>query len=141
MTDLRTTTPSRRQVLTWFGGLGAAAVLTACGSNGGSKTSSSTRGATSSTTGGTTATTAAAATTATTCEQIPEETAGPYPGDGTNGPNILTEDGVVRSDITSSIGSASGVAEGVPFTMDLTIVDSEKCGPKAGAAVYVWHCS
>ena len=38
--------------------------------------------------------------------EIPEETAGPYPGDGSNGANVLTESGVVRSDITSSFGSA-----------------------------------
>ncbi len=49
--------------------------------------------------------------------EIPEETAGPYPGDGSNGPNVLTESGIVRSDITSSFGSASGVAEGVPLTV------------------------
>ena len=42
--------------------------------------------------------------------EIPEETAGPYPGDGSNGPNVLAESGVVRSDITSSFGDASGVA-------------------------------
>ena len=39
---------------------------------------------------------------------IPAETAGPYPGDGTNGPNVLTQSGVVRSDIRSSIGTAKG---------------------------------
>jgi protocatechuate 3,4-dioxygenase beta subunit len=139
MSDVPTTTPSRRQLLTWFGGLGAAVVLTACGDNGGSTTSASTRSSTA-TTGGTTATTGAGAITVATCEPIPEETEGPYPGDGTNGPNILTEDGVVRSDITKSIGAASGVAEGVPLTMALTIVDREQCGPKPGAAVYVWHC-
>ena len=43
--------------------------------------------------------------------EIPEETAGPYPGDGSNGPNVLAESGVVRSDITTSFGDASGVAE------------------------------
>ena len=36
--------------------------------------------------------------------EIPEETAGPFPGDGSNGPNVLTESGVVRSDITASFG-------------------------------------
>ena len=46
--------------------------------------------------------------------EIPEETAGPFPGDGSNGPNVLTESGVVRQDITKSFGDASGVAEGVP---------------------------
>ncbi|WP_338897783.1 intradiol ring-cleavage dioxygenase [Streptomyces sp. TG1A-60] len=76
------------------------------------------------------------------CEVIPSETAGPYPGDGSNGPNVLKESGVVRRDITRSFGSASGVAEGVPLTVTLTVVDqSAGCDtPKEGAAVYVWHC-
>ena len=39
--------------------------------------------------------------------EIPEETAGPYPGDGSNGVNVLSESGIVRSDLTSSFGSAS----------------------------------
>jgi protocatechuate 3,4-dioxygenase beta subunit len=75
------------------------------------------------------------------CEPIPEETAGPYPGDGSNGPNVLTESGVVRSDIRSSFGSSSGTAEGVPLTVALTVVDEAGgCAPVEGAAVYVWHC-
>ncbi len=74
--------------------------------------------------------------------EIPEETAGPYPGDGSNGPNALTESGVVRSDITSSFGSASGVAEGVPTTVRLRILDldGDDATPLVGAAVYLWHC-
>lgn len=72
---------------------------------------------------------------------IPEETAGPYPGDGSNGPNALTESGVVRSDITSSFGSASGAAEGIPVTIELMVQDTaDGCSPLAGAAVYIWHC-
>ena len=47
--------------------------------------------------------------------ELPEETAGPYPGDGSNGANVLTESGVVRSDITSSFGSSTTKAEGVPL--------------------------
>lgn len=39
--------------------------------------------------------------------EIPDETAGPYPGDGSNGPNVLAESGIVRSDITSSFGSST----------------------------------
>jgi len=46
---------------------------------------------------------------------------------------------VVREDITSSIGSSTGVADGVPFTVKLTIVDSKACAPMAGAAVYLWQ--
>jgi protocatechuate 3,4-dioxygenase beta subunit len=74
--------------------------------------------------------------------EIPEETAGPYPGDGSNGPDILEQTGIVRSDITTSIGDATGVAEGVPTTVELTIYDLANGGvPFAGAALYLWHCS
>ncbi len=73
------------------------------------------------------------------CTDIPEETAGPYPGDGTNGPNVLTTSGVVRSDIRSSFGSLSGTAAGVPLTVSLTLTDSATCAPAKGYAVYLWH--
>ncbi|WP_134766185.1 3,4-dioxygenase subunit beta [Nocardioides sp. 1609] len=74
--------------------------------------------------------------------EIPEETAGPYPGDGSNGANVLTESGVVRSDITSSFGTASGVAEGVATTVRLKVydLDGDDATALAGAAVYLWHC-
>jgi len=74
--------------------------------------------------------------------EIPEETAGPYPGDGSNGANVLTESGVVRSDITSSFGDAAGVAEGVPVTVRLKVYDltGEDVAALSGAAVYLWHC-
>jgi protocatechuate 3,4-dioxygenase beta subunit len=75
------------------------------------------------------------------CQPVPEETAGPYPGDGSNGPNVLVESGVVRSDIRSSFGSSSGVAEGAPLTVVLTVVDDAGgCAPLEGAAIYLWHC-
>jgi protocatechuate 3,4-dioxygenase beta subunit len=74
--------------------------------------------------------------------EIPEEIAGPFPADGSNGVNVLTESRVVRSDITSSFGSASGVAEGVPLTIRMKVYDLTGDDAKvlAGAAVYVWHC-
>jgi protocatechuate 3,4-dioxygenase beta subunit len=85
----------------------------------------------------TTATTDAAAD----IERIPEETAGPYPGDGSNGADVLTQDGVVRRDIRASFGSASGVADGVPMTIRFRLYDTNNDdAPLAGAAVYVWHC-
>ena len=75
------------------------------------------------------------------CASIPEETAGPYPGDGSNGPNALALSGIVRSDIRASLGGSSAVATGVPFTITLTLVDpTSSCAPVAGAAVYLWHC-
>ena len=75
--------------------------------------------------------------------EIPEETAGPFPGDGSNGVNVLTESGIVRQDIRSSFGSASGVAEGVPLTVKLKVYDTNgsDISPLAGAAVYLWHCN
>ncbi|GAA1393265.1 intradiol ring-cleavage dioxygenase [Pseudonocardia kongjuensis] len=109
---------SRRRMLTALG-LGAVTVgLAACSSG----------------------TTSSAA--ATTSEgEIPDETAGPYPGDGSNGPNALADSGIVRSDIRSSFGTGSAVAQGVPMTLELTITDLANGGiPFAGTAVYVWHC-
>jgi hypothetical protein len=94
----------RRDVLRW---LATASVipLIGCGGSGDSITSGSDGGVSS-------------------CSKIPEETQGPYPGDGSNGPNVLALSGIVRSDIRSSIGSASGVADGVPLTVELTLVNS-----------------
>jgi protocatechuate 3,4-dioxygenase beta subunit len=75
------------------------------------------------------------------CDVIPEETAGPYPGDGSNGPDVLNQSGIVRSDIRSSFGSSSGTATGVPLTIKLAIQDdANNCAPLGGAAVYLWHC-
>jgi protocatechuate 3,4-dioxygenase beta subunit len=73
--------------------------------------------------------------------EIPEETSGPYPGDGSNGANVLTESGIVRSDITSSFGSSTTKATGVPLTISMTINDFDNDKkPLAGGAVYLWHC-
>ena len=53
--------------------------------------------------------------------ELPEETAGPYPGDGSNGANVLTESGVVRSDITPASVPRTTKAEGVPLRITMTI--------------------
>jgi len=75
------------------------------------------------------------------CAVIPEETAGPFPGDGSNGPNVLAQSGIVRKDIRSSFGSSTTTAPGVRLTINLTIQDAtNSCAPMTGAAVYVWHC-
>ncbi|HEX4481616.1 MAG TPA: hypothetical protein VH082_12445 [Rudaea sp.] len=78
------------------------------------------------------------------CSLIPQETSGPFPADGTNGPNVLTETGIVRSEIRSSFGSAgSNPASGTLNTIMLKVVSSTSgtCGAIAGLAVYVWHCN
>ncbi|MEV6717739.1 intradiol ring-cleavage dioxygenase [Lentzea sp. NPDC051208] len=114
----------RRRALTLLGGAGL--TLVAC--------APSTTTATSTTTGSTTTTADG-----TPLDTIPAETAGPYPGDGSNGPNALTQSGIVRSDIRSSFGSSSRTAEGVRLTIDLT-VQNDDGKPFAGAAIYLWHC-
>ncbi|MGH3691023.1 MAG: intradiol ring-cleavage dioxygenase [Microbacterium sp.] len=73
--------------------------------------------------------------------EIPDETAGPYPGDGSNGPDVLEDSGIVRQDIRSSIDGGA-TAEGVPLTFELQIIDLANGGvPFAGVAVYAWHCT
>jgi protocatechuate 3,4-dioxygenase beta subunit len=75
------------------------------------------------------------------CTEIPEETAGPYPGDGSNGADVLTETGIVRRDIRSSFGSSSGTAVGVLFRFSVVVQDESTCKPVKGPAVYAWHCN
>jgi protocatechuate 3,4-dioxygenase beta subunit len=72
--------------------------------------------------------------------KIPEETQGPYPGDGSNGPNVLSLSGVVRSDIRSSFAGLNGTADGIALNIVLTIVSVSTCAPLADRAVYIWHC-
>jgi protocatechuate 3,4-dioxygenase beta subunit len=121
---------SRRRALAWLGGTGLAVALAGCGVTGNDGT-----GDTSGAAG------AAASTAGSSGTVIPEETAGPYPGDGSNGVNVLTESGIVRSDITRSFGSASGVAKGVPLTIRLKVLDAANGSVgREGAAVYLWHC-
>jgi protocatechuate 3,4-dioxygenase beta subunit len=89
---------------------------------------------------GTSATPSASAQT-TSSGEIPDETAGPFPGDGSNGPDVLQQSGIVRSDIRTSFGTGSATAGGVPMTLELKITDLANAGaPFAGVAVYVWHC-
>jgi protocatechuate 3,4-dioxygenase beta subunit len=127
----------RRQALKFLGGAAVVAVAAACGSS--NNSDSKAASTTSSAAGGSSTTTTSGATGSSTTP-IPEETAGPFPGDGTNGPNVLTESGIVRRDIRSSFGSSNGSAAGVPATVQLTVLDSATGGAMPGAAVYLWHC-
>jgi protocatechuate 3,4-dioxygenase beta subunit len=136
--DIRTLM-SRRSVLSLAGlGLGAAA-LAACTPT---ATASPSASATAAPTATPTATPSATALANSDLPagEIPDETAGPYPGDGSNGPDILDRSGIVRSDIRSSLEGGT-TADGVPMTLRLTILDTARGDvPFAGAAVYVWHC-
>ncbi|HKY77743.1 MAG TPA: intradiol ring-cleavage dioxygenase [Acidimicrobiia bacterium] len=134
----------RRKALALLAGGGAAALLAACTRSSDNPTvsagSDSTGASTSATGAASSTSTAAAGGAAKAVGRIPEETAGPYPGDGTNGPNALTESGIVRSDIRSSVGSGSAKADGIPLTIEMTIVDAGTGKALPGATVYLWHC-
>jgi protocatechuate 3,4-dioxygenase beta subunit len=129
--DLNTMDRRRVLKLLGFGGLSASLfTIVGCGPAGSTGTPLTSPTAT-----------AASVASGASCAVIPEETAGPFPGDGSNGPDVLSQDGVVRSDIRSSFGSSTTVAAGVPLAINLTIQDaSGDCAPLAGAAVYLWHC-
>src|SRR4029453_9624810 len=72
--------------------------------------------------------------------KIPEETAGPYPGDGSNGPKPLPTTGGGRHVLPSSLGGLSGSVGGVLLNLDLPIVSAASCSPLSDYAVYLWHC-
>jgi protocatechuate 3,4-dioxygenase beta subunit len=108
---------SRRQLLRYLGGAGALALI-GCGGGEENAMPDSHTGAG--------------------CKRIPEETAGPYPGDGSDGKNALAMAGIVRGDIRRSLGSGL-LAAGFPLTVTLTLVGSDNCTPLAGRAVYLWH--
>src|ERR1044072_472701 len=89
---------------------------------------------------GSSAATSATTTTTAAGGEIPDEPAGPYPGDGSNGPDVLEQSGIVRGDIRSSLGTGSATAEGVPMTLELTIADLANGGRAfAGVGVFVWE--
>lgn len=116
---------SRRKLLGIFGLGAGTAALAACAPSTSSTTSASSKAPSSTT------------------EQLTEmntETPGPYPGDGSNGPDVLEKVGVQRSDIRGSIGGGA-TASGVPLKLKMNIVDMvENNSPMVGAAVYIWHC-
>ena len=128
----------RRGMLAVFGAAGVAALAVSCGTDGPETTTSSSGAPAGMPPGQEGAGGSGGAADG----EIPEETAGPYPGDGSNGVNVLSESGIVRSDLTTSFGSASGVAAGVPVTIKLKVYDLNGSDVTAmsGAAVYLWHC-
>jgi protocatechuate 3,4-dioxygenase beta subunit len=133
----------RRRILGLFGGLGATAALAACGADPTGTTSSSSTSSSSSLASSSSSATSSGSTASgsTPKAEVPDETGGPYPGDGSNGPNVLDDSGIVRSDITSSFGSSTTKAQGVPLTINLTVTDAGNgYSALSGAAVYLWHC-
>ncbi|KQV59351.1 MULTISPECIES: intradiol ring-cleavage dioxygenase [unclassified Duganella] len=127
---------NRRRSLRWLLASAATLPLVACG--GGADSTSAGSGSSGGSAGTSTSTGG--------CTVIPEETGGPYPGDGTNSNasgivNVLTQSGIVRSDIRGSFNGASGTAAGIPLTIKLKIINANNsCGAAGEFAVYLWHC-
>lgn len=142
--------PSRRKAL-WF--LGASALsssaLAACGGGGSTtiSTSASSSSSSSSASASSSSSSSSSSSASGTCTELPEETEGPYPGDGSNSANgsivnVLNLSGIVRSDIRSSVGSYSGTASGIPLTLKIRLVNTSLgCQPLSGYALYIWNCT
>jgi protocatechuate 3,4-dioxygenase beta subunit len=125
----------RRRLLGLLGGITVAGALAACGQGSSSSSSSGSASATPSTSSSSSSSGSGSLT------EVPDETAGPYPGDGSNGPNSLDDAGIVRSDIRSSYDISTNTAQGVPLTIRLTARDAATGDALSGAAVYLWHCN
>jgi protocatechuate 3,4-dioxygenase beta subunit len=162
---LLTPMPRRRALsLLGLGGIGLIAAACGSGGDGGTATTGEaatttpgTTTGTSGTTGSTTTTTASTATTAasatdatvttstTDLTETPEETAGPFPADGSNDngdgrvADVLADSRIVRADIRSDL-DGSNTQAGLPMALTMNVVDGSG-QPRAGAAVYIWHCS
>lgn len=117
---------TRRAALGLLGGAAASVVLVGCkgGSSGDSSGSASDGGSTGS---------------GSCAGVVPEETNGPFPADGTNGPNVLTNSLAYRTDIRSDF-DGTDVQPGTPLTLTMTLLDRE-CAPLDGYYVYIWHCN
>lgn len=80
------------------------------------------------------------------CRLLPEETAGPFPADGSNRQNgavvnVLRQEGVLRQDLRTGFAGLEGRAEGVPLDLTIRLVNVDAaCAPLAGRALYLWHC-
>ncbi|MCI2958496.1 intradiol ring-cleavage dioxygenase [Agromyces atrinae] len=132
--DVRTLI-DRRRALGIFGGASLTALLAACSSP---SAAGPTASASASAPAAATPTPSSSASGP--IQEIPDETGGPFPGDGSNGVNVLDDSGIVRSDIRSSFGASTTTAEGVPLTIRLAVRDAATGSALVGAAVYVWHC-
>jgi protocatechuate 3,4-dioxygenase beta subunit len=136
--DVRTLV-ARRSALGILSGAGLLALVGCSDGTATGATSSAAPGAASATSSSAGSATASASVTAVD-SVVPDETAGPFPGDGSNGVDVLDDTGIVRRDIRSSIGTSTTTAPGVPLTINLTVLDSSSgYAAMDGVAVYAWH--
>jgi protocatechuate 3,4-dioxygenase beta subunit len=133
----------RRRLLGLLLSGGTTALLVGCGGSDSTSISSSSSSSSSFSSSGSSSSSGVSSA----CVADPAETNGPFPADGTNSVNgsvvdVLTQSGIVRSDITSSFGSSSTVAAGVPLTLTITLSDSSTaCSELIDYAIYIWHCN
>jgi protocatechuate 3,4-dioxygenase beta subunit len=110
-------------------GCGTSAVTGTSGTGGAGGT-----GGTSATTGGAGGNGGAGGSSGASCAVTPEGEVGPY----------FTDDsaaGYNRSNIVANIDGTE-VQEGIPLTLKITVVDTEKsCAPYVGAQIDIWHCN
>ena len=136
---------SRRHALHLLGGVAGAALVAGCAGGGADAidtgTGSSSGGGSSSSSGGSSSGGSSGS-----CTRVAEETAGPFPANGTNTSggvtkNVLTDARAFRTDIRSDL-DGSNTQTGIPLTVTLTLLNvNGSCGPLAGYYVYLWHCS
>lgn len=77
------------------------------------------------------------------CSEIPDETVGPFPANGTQSgvTNVLADARVLRSDIRGNLDGGTAQS-GVPLELTIALSDvGDDCAPLVGAAVYIWHCN
>jgi protocatechuate 3,4-dioxygenase beta subunit len=80
------------------------------------------------------------------CMPDPPEIAGPFPADGTNlsqgvTNDILTEPGIVRRDIRRSFLTSDTLAHGVQVLLKMNVTNaSDGCVGASGLAIYLWQC-
>ena len=133
---------TRRDAIQILGGAAGAALVVGC-SGGGTATPGVT--ATPSPTPVSTPTPTPTPTTGS-CTRVAEETAGPFPADGSNTnsgvtKNVLTDSRVIRPNINSDL-DGSNTQDGIPMTVTLTVQNvNGSCAKLAGVFVYLWHCN
>ncbi len=136
---------NRRGALGLLGGAMGAALL-GCGGSGSSTVDGSSSSSSSSSSSGGSSSSSSSGSGNSTCTTIPEETAGPYPADGSNTSSgsvvdVLSDSRIVRSTITSDF-DGSNTQTGIPLTLTVALENSaNNCKALAGAYVYIWHCS
>lgn len=81
------------------------------------------------------------------CVAHPRETAGPFPGDGSNRvhgtlANVLDDSGIVRNDMRPNIGGApETTAPGIRLDLKAKLTNvTDSCRPLKGYVIYLWHC-